>query len=145
MRSVLLSALSAAALVGFAAPAAAAHPNDDQDQHEDQHDQLGEEHHDVHDQLNDVHNEAHEEGLSWNEHQRLHRGLNRAHRRADGNIAAEHDYQHQNDQYGYGGYNNGYYGYAQPQSSYGYSNGYGYNRAYGYRTIRVRHHRYRGY
>jgi hypothetical protein len=143
MRNLILSAFSGIALIGFAAPATA-HPNDgdDQDQHQDQHDQLGEEHQDVHGQLNDVHSEAHEEGLSYYEHQRLHRGLNRAHARVDGNIANEHQYQHQADQYGYGGYNNGY---AQPQSAYSYNNGYGYNRAYSYRTTRVRHRRYRGY
>lgn len=145
MRSLLLSAFSAVALIGFAAPVAA-HPNDgdDQDQHQDEHDQLDGQHQDVHRQLNDVHNEAHEEGLSYYDHQRLHRALDRAHARADGNIQAEHYYQHQNDQYGYGGYNNGY-GYAEPQGAYGYNNGYGYNRAYGYRTTRVRHRRYRGY
>ena len=155
MRSLLLTALGGVALLGFSAPAMAQdyNPNDD---HHDQHDQLDEEHGDVHHQVKDIHNEAHEQGLSWYEHQRLHSQLNGAHARADGNIAAQHNYQHQGYQYGYGG-NNGYYGYGGQQGYYGYggqqgyygSTGYnGYNRGYGYRSIRIRHHRhnrYRGY
>ena len=142
MRSLVLSALSGAALLGFAAPAMA-HPNDGDDQHQEQHDQLNEQHGDVHQQLNDIHDDAHAQGLTWREHQRLHRQLDRAHARADGNLEAQHDYQHQSDQYGYGGYNNGY---GTQQGYYG-SNGYtGYNRGYGYRSYgRIRHHRYNPY
>lgn len=144
MRNLLMAAVGSAALLGFSAPAGA-HPNDGDDQHAEQHDELNDEHGDVHQQLNGIHNEAHEEGLSWYEHQQLHRQLGRAHARADGNIEEQHYYQHQNDQYGYGGYNNGY---GSPQSYYGtngYSsyNGYpGYNSGYRFYS-RVRHHRYR--
>ncbi len=123
--------------------------HDGHDQHQDQHDQLNDEHHDVHDQLNDIHNDAHDQGLSWYEHQRLHQQLDRAHARADGNIEAQHYYQHQAEQYGYGGYggnNNGYYGYGAPQGYYG-SNGYVVSsRGYGYRNYnRARRHRYYSY
>lgn len=72
MRSLLLTALGELALVGFSAPALA-HPEGAVDEHEEQHEQLGEQHQDVHGQLNDIHSEAHEEGLSWSEHRRLHR------------------------------------------------------------------------
>lgn len=149
MRSMILTALSGAAFLGFAAPAVA-HPDDGDDQHAEQHDQLGQQHGDVHQQLDAIHNDAHEQGLSWYEHQQLHRQLEQAHARADYNIEMQHYYQHQNDRLGYGGYggysgyNNGY-SYA-PQSYYR-SNGYTrYNRGYGYRRYaRVRHHRYKPY
>ena len=58
--------------------------------------------------------------------------------------ASAQAYSYPSTHQAYGSYNNGY-GYAQPQGYNGYNNGYGYNRTYGYRTIRVRHHRYRGY
>ena len=148
MRSLLMTALGSVALLGFSAPAMAQF-YDPNDEHHEQHDQLGEEHHDVHDQLGEVHEEVHEQGISGYDDRRVHQQLNRAHQRADGNIAAEHYYEHQQNQSGYGGYNNGYgYGYAAPPSYYGYS-AYGANgRGYGYSRYRVRHprhNRYRGY
>ena len=159
MRSLIFTALSGAALLGFSAPAMA-HPNDGDDEHEEQHQQLDEQHGDVHDQVGAIHDEAHEQGLSWYQHQHLHRDLDRAHANAHGNLEAQHYYQHQNDQLGYGGYggygngysngyprfNNGYYGYGAPQRYYG-SNGYtGYNRGDSYRRYgRVSHHRYNPY
>lgn len=144
MRSLFLTALSSAALLGFSAPALA-HPGEGDDEHAEQHEQLGDEHADVHEQLNSIHDEAHEEGLTWQEHEQLHRQLDRAHGRADGNIAAQHYYQHQNAQYGYGGYENGYSGYGAPQGYYG-NNGYsGYRPAYSFRIRRARHHRYNPY
>lgn len=157
MRSMILTALSGAALLGFAAPAMA-HPDDGDDQHEEQHEGLDEQHSDVHQQLNGIHNDAHEQGLSWYEHQQLHRQLDQAHARADYNIEMQHYYQHQNEQVGYGGYssyggfNNGYsyapqtYYRSAPQAYYR-SNGYtGYNRGSGYRRYaRVRHQRYNPY
>lgn len=147
MRSLLLTALGSVALLGFSAPAMAQSYNPD-DEHQDDHDQLGEEHHDVHDQVNEVHEEAHEQGIGGYDHRRLHRQLDRAHQRADGNIAAEHDYEHQVGQSGYGGYNNGYgYGYAAPQSYYGYNAYPAYNRGYTRQRVivRFRHQRYNPY
>jgi hypothetical protein len=47
MRSLIMSALSGAALLGFSAPAMA-HPNDGDNEHQEQHGQLGHEHADVH-------------------------------------------------------------------------------------------------
>ena len=88
MRSLILMTLSGAALFAFSAPALA-HPNDGDDQHQDQHEQLGEEHQDVHGQLIDIHNDAHDEGLSWYDHQRLHHQIDRAHVRADGSQSPE--------------------------------------------------------
>lgn len=161
MRSLLFTALSGVALLGFSAPAMAQY-YDANDEHHDQHDQLNEEHSDVHHQVNDIHNDAHEQGISGYDEQRLHQQLDRAHARADGNIQAQHYYEHQTDQYGYGGNNGyygyggqqGYYGYGGPQGYYGYggqqgyygSNGYnGYNRGYAYRRIWARHHRHNRY
>ena len=104
MRSTVFTVLSGVAMLGFAVPALA-HPNDS---HQDQHEQINEQHADVHDQVDAIHEDAHEQGISRYEDQQLHRQLERAHARADGNLEAQHYYQHQNDRYGYGGYNNGY-------------------------------------
>ena len=124
MRNLTLTAVSGAALLGFATPAFA-HPTGSDAQHEEQHDQIDEQHSDVHDQVDAIHEDAHAQGISTYEDQQLHRQLNRAHARADGNLEAQHYYQHQNQQYGYSGYggygaNNGGYG----SYNNGYNNGY---------------------
>ena len=146
MRGMILTVLSGAALLGFAAPAMA-HPDDGDDQHAEQHDELDEQHGDVHQQLGAIHNDAHEQGLSWYEHQQLHRQLGRAHARTDYNNEMQHYYQHQNDQVGYGGYSGYNNGYSYGPQTYYRSNDYtGYNRVYGHRRYaRVRHHRYNPY
>lgn len=152
MTRLILTALGSAALLGFAVPAMA-HPNDGDDEHDQQHEELGQQHQDIHEELGAIHDDAHAQGLSWYEHQRLHQQLDRAHANADYNVQMQHYYQHQNDQYrngGYGNGSNGYYG-QQPYgySQQGYYGGNGYNRGYGYRTTRVRYRRahrtYRGY
>ena len=153
MRNLVLTALSGAALIAFATPAMAQRVDGD-DEHQEQHEQLGDQHEDVHGDLNGIHSEAHEEGLSRGEHRRLHRQLDGTHARADGNLEAEHYYEHQYQPYsygGYGGYSNGYYGNGRPQGYYG-ANGYnGYNNGYSLRvygrtiTRRHRYSRYRGY
>lgn len=84
------------ALLGFAAPAMA-HPDDANDEHQEQHEQLDEQHGDTHEQLHAIHDDAHEQGLSWYQHQRLHQQLERAHARTDGNLAAQHNYQQNKD------------------------------------------------
>lgn len=146
MRSSVFTVLSGVAMLGFAMPAMA-HPNDG---HQDQHEQINEQHSDVHDQVDAIHEDAHEQGISRYEDQQLHRQLERAHARADGNLEAQHYYQHQNDRYGYAGYsgnNNGYNGYGNGYNGYGSSQGYygsnGYTR--GYVRVRHHHHHYRGY
>lgn len=96
MRNIVLTALSAAALLTFAAPAMA------QDQwayHDDQHEHLAEHHGDVHDQLDQQHADAHEQGLSPWEHRQLHRELRDEHAQADYQIARQHQRQHWRDQY----------------------------------------------
>jgi hypothetical protein len=145
MRSLLITTLSGAALLGFASPSMA-HPTYGDDQHQDQHEQIDEQHADTHEQVNDIHADAHDQGLSGYEHRQLHRQLNRAHDRADDRLEAQHYYQHQYNQNGYGGYNNGY---SAQQGYYGSDRYNGNNRGYnnsGYgRTRQHRHNHYRGY
>ena len=105
MRNLVLATISGLALVGFASPAAAQFYPSNGDEHAEQHDEIGEQHGGVHDELDEIHGEAHEQGVNRHEHNRLHRHLGRAHSRADGQLEAKHNYEHQAQTYGgYGAY-----------------------------------------
>lgn len=108
MRKIALTAISAVALLGFAAPAMA---HDRWSRHDHQHEQLADEHDDVHDRLDQEHAEAHEEGLSPWEHRQLHRELRYDHAQADYQIARQHQREHWRNRYRRRYQNYGYYGY----------------------------------
>jgi hypothetical protein len=95
MRNIVFTALGAAAMFAFAAPAMA------QDQWD----------YDVHDQLDQQHADAHDEGLSPWEHRQLHRELRYEHAQADYQIARQHQQEHWRDQYRRRYQNYGYRGY----------------------------------
>jgi hypothetical protein len=108
MRNIVLTAVSAAAMLAFAVPAMA---QDQWSNHDDQHEHLANHHDDVHDQLDQEHADAHDQGLSPGEHRQLHRELRYDHAQADYQIARQHQREHWRDQhrrryrgYGYNGY-----------------------------------------
>ena len=96
MQKIALIAVSAVAMLGFAAPAMA---HDQWSRHDRQHERLADEHDNVHDQLGEEHAAAHEEGLSPWEHHQLHRELRYQHERADYQIARQHQNQHWRNEY----------------------------------------------
>lgn len=80
--------------IGLTTPALA-HPDYGyQSQHDYDHDRLNRQRDDEHDYLDDVHSEAHEEGLSYLDHRRLHRALNREHARDHRDLRREHRSDH---------------------------------------------------
>ena len=109
MRKVILTAASAIAVAGFAAPAMA-HPDDG---HDEEHEQLNDQHDEAHDDLDYEHAEAHAQGLSPWEHYQLHRYLDAKHDWEHEQLRSEHHRWHNYNDWDYGAYNGypRYYGY----------------------------------
>jgi hypothetical protein len=112
---VSLIAIGVAAVALLSPVTGSAHPSfyGYQSRHDYDHDQINRQHDDEHDYLDDVHREAHEEGLSYWEHERLHRDLRREHAQEHSDLRRKHRWEHwRNDRNGWydGRRWDGYYG-----------------------------------
>ena len=99
LKKTTLAVLPLAGLL-WLTPVASAHDdwNDDW-QHRQFHEELGEQHEAGHEALGAEHEAFHSMPHSRREHRRFHRMLNRQHRAQHRELGAEHEYYHDNDPY----------------------------------------------